>query len=77
MRTLLRDDLIQQVGDGMDRSLHTARHGDRPAVILMVGVNGTGKTSTCGKLARALIGDGIVLYTGFLPLTKLQAVASS
>src|SRR5215472_1754410 len=51
VRALLRTDLIEQLGDGMDRSLHTARHGDRPAVILMVGVNGTGKTSTCGKLA--------------------------
>jgi fused signal recognition particle receptor len=64
VRTLLRDDLIQQVGDGMDRSLHTARHGDRPAVILMVGVNGTGKTSTCGKLARALIGEGHTVLLG-------------
>ena len=48
----------------MDRSLHTARHGDRPAVILMVGVNGTGKTSTCGKLARALIGEGHTVLLG-------------
>jgi fused signal recognition particle receptor len=64
VRALLRDDLIQQVGDGMDRSLHTAPHGDRPAVILMVGVNGTGKTSTCGKLARALIGEGYTVLLG-------------
>jgi fused signal recognition particle receptor len=64
VRALLRADLIQQVGDGMDRSLHTARHGDRPAVILMVGVNGTGKTSTCGKLARALIGEGHTVLLG-------------
>ena len=64
VRALLRGDLIQQVGDDMDRSLHTARHGDRPAVILMVGVNGTGKTSTCGKLARALIGEGHTVVLG-------------
>jgi signal recognition particle-docking protein FtsY len=64
VRALLRDDLIEQVGDGMDRSLHTAPHGDRPAVILMVGVNGTGKTSTCGKLARALIGEGYTVLLG-------------
>ncbi len=64
VRALLRSDLIEQVGDGMDRSLHTARHGDRPAVILMVGVNGTGKTSTCGKLARALIGEGHTVLLG-------------
>jgi fused signal recognition particle receptor len=64
VRALLRADLIEQVGDGMDRSLHTAKHGDRPAVILMVGVNGTGKTSTCGKLARALIGEGHIVLLG-------------
>ena len=64
VRAVLRADLIEQVGDGMDRSLHTARHGDRPAVILMVGVNGTGKTSTCGKLARALIGEGHTVLLG-------------
>ena len=64
VRSLLRADLIQQVGDGMDRSLHTTRHGDRPAVVLMVGVNGTGKTSTCGKLARALIGEGYTVLLG-------------
>ncbi len=64
VRALLRADLIQQVGDGMDRSLHTDPHGDRPAVILMVGVNGTGKTSTCGKLARALIGEGHTVLLG-------------
>jgi fused signal recognition particle receptor len=64
VRALLRGDLIQQVGDDMDRSLYTARHGDRPAVILMVGVNGTGKTSTCGKLARALIGEGHTVVLG-------------
>ena len=57
VRALLRKDLIEQVGPDMDRSLRVARHGDRPAVVLMVGVNGTGKTSTCGKLARALIGE--------------------
>jgi fused signal recognition particle receptor len=64
VRSLLRADLLEQVGDDMDRTLHTAKHGDRPAVILMVGVNGTGKTSTCGKLARALIGEGHTVLLG-------------
>jgi fused signal recognition particle receptor len=64
VRGLLRADLLEQVGDDMDRSLHTAKHGDRPAVILMVGVNGTGKTSTCGKLAGALIGEGDTVLLG-------------
>jgi fused signal recognition particle receptor len=64
VRTLLRQDLIEQIGADMDRSLHVDRHGDRPAVVLMVGVNGTGKTSTCGKLARALIGEGHTVLLG-------------
>jgi fused signal recognition particle receptor len=63
-RSLLRAQLLAQVGPDMDRSLHTARHGDRPAVVLVVGVNGTGKTTTCGKLARVLIGDGQSVLLG-------------
>jgi fused signal recognition particle receptor len=64
VRSLLRDQLLTQVGTDLDRSLHTGRHGDRPAVVLVVGVNGTGKTSVCGKLARALIGDGQSVLLG-------------
>jgi fused signal recognition particle receptor len=64
VRALLRQDLIEQVGADLDRALRVARHGDRPAVVLMVGVNGTGKTSTCGKLARALIGEGSTVLLG-------------
>ena len=64
LRALLRADLIEAIGPDMDRSLHTRRHGGRPAVVLMVGVNGTGKTTACGKLARALIGDGQSVLLG-------------
>ncbi len=48
----------------MDRTVHASPHGDRPAVLLVVGVNGTGKTTTCGKLARVLIGDGHSVLLG-------------
>jgi len=64
VRSLLRRLLLEQVGADMDRTLHTARHGDRPAVVLVVGVNGTGKTTTVGKLARVLIGDGQTVLLG-------------
>jgi fused signal recognition particle receptor len=64
LRSMLRGELLNQVGADMDRSLRTARHGDRPAVVLVVGVNGTGKTTMCGKLARALIGDGKSVLLG-------------
>ncbi|MGH3201046.1 MAG: signal recognition particle receptor subunit alpha, partial [Streptosporangiaceae bacterium] len=63
VKNLLRDELLYQLGDE-DRSLHTAKHNGTPAVVLMVGVNGTGKTTTCGKLARALIGDGETVLLG-------------
>jgi fused signal recognition particle receptor len=63
VRGLLRGELLAQLGDE-DRSLHTSPHGGVPAVVLMVGVNGTGKTTTCGKLARALIGDGETVLLG-------------
>jgi fused signal recognition particle receptor len=63
VRELLRTELITQLGDE-DRSLRAAPHNGAPAVILMVGVNGTGKTTTCGKLARALIGDGETVLLG-------------
>jgi fused signal recognition particle receptor len=64
VKSMLRRELLNQVSPDMDRTLHTARHGDRPAVVLVVGVNGTGKTTTCAKLARALIGDGQTVLLG-------------
>jgi fused signal recognition particle receptor len=64
VKALLRADLIQAVGADLDRSLRVGPHGDRPAVVLIVGVNGTGKTSACGKLARALIGEGQSVLLG-------------
>jgi fused signal recognition particle receptor len=64
VKNLLRDELIAQLNPDQDRSLAVARHGGNPAVVLMVGVNGTGKTTTCGKLARNLIGDGYTVLLG-------------
>jgi fused signal recognition particle receptor len=64
VKALLRADLIGVLGPDLDRSLHLTRHGDRPSVMLVVGVNGTGKTTTCGKLARVLIGDGKTVVLG-------------
>jgi len=64
VKALLRADLIQAVGADLDRTLRIGPHGDRPAVVLIVGVNGTGKTSACGKLAGALIGEGRSVVLG-------------
>lgn len=57
VKALLREELIKLVDPSMDRSLRTERHGDKPAVVLVVGVNGVGKTTTVGKLARVLVAE--------------------
>lgn len=64
VREMLRTDLISMINPDLDRTLHLARHGDRPSVVLIVGVNGTGKTTTCGKLGRLLVGDGKTVVLG-------------
>ncbi len=65
LRTLLREELVAAIGADTDRTLKTLPHPDgRPAVVLVVGVNGTGKTTTCGKLARVLVADGRTVLLG-------------
>ncbi len=60
---MLREELLGLVGTDVDRSLHTTRESG-PAVVLVVGVNGTGKTTTVGKLARVLVADGRTVLLG-------------
>ena len=55
VRGWLREDLIRLVDPSFDRSIASSRVDGRPAVVLVVGVNGTGKTTTVGKLARVLV----------------------
>jgi len=57
-RTLLRDVLTDALRTDLDRSVRALPHDGRPAVLLVVGVNGTGKTTTTGKLARVLVASG-------------------
>ena len=57
-RAVLREVLIAELGPGLDRSIRALPHADTPSVLLVVGVNGTGKTTTVGKLARVLVADG-------------------
>ncbi len=54
---ILREELVTLVDPSLDRSLAVGRKEGRPAVVLMVGVNGTGKTTTVGKLARVLVAE--------------------
>ncbi|WP_426561452.1 signal recognition particle-docking protein FtsY [Angustibacter sp. McL0619] len=57
LRAALRTELIALVDPSMDRELAVGGGLGRPAVVLVVGVNGTGKTTTVGKLARVLVAD--------------------
>ncbi len=58
VRALLRKVLVAEVGPDLDRSIKALPHAGKPSVLLVVGVNGTGKTTTTGKLARVLVADG-------------------
>lgn len=57
-RAVLREVLISELQPELDRSIRALPHADHPSVLLVVGVNGTGKTTTVGKLARVLVADG-------------------
>jgi len=57
-RSVLRSELVRLVGTDADRSLRVTGADGLPGVVLVVGVNGTGKTTTIGKLARVLVAEG-------------------
>lgn len=57
VRAMLREELLTMVDPSMDRRLEASRKGDRPAITMVVGVNGVGKTTTVGKLARVLVAE--------------------
>ena len=64
LRDMLADELVEALDPTADRTLKATPQGDRPAVLLVVGVNGSGKTTTCGKMARVLIADGHSVVLG-------------
>ena len=55
LRDLLREELIRAVDPTMDRELAVEPLDGSPRVVLVVGVNGDGKTTTVGKIARVLV----------------------
>nr|WP_242681508.1 signal recognition particle-docking protein FtsY [Tessaracoccus sp. SD287] len=63
-REVLRRELVKLVDPGLDRSLGLTGQDGLPAVVLVVGVNGTGKTTTVGKLARVLVAEGKTVLLG-------------
>ncbi|MDN5727877.1 MAG: signal recognition particle-docking protein FtsY [Propionibacteriales bacterium] len=63
-RATLREELLKLVDPTLDRSLATHRTAEGPAVVMVVGVNGTGKTTTVGKLARILVAEDADVLLG-------------
>jgi fused signal recognition particle receptor len=66
---VLRQELIALVGPELDRTVHSIGAPgpdgrELPGVVLVVGVNGTGKTTTVGKLARVLVAEGKTVVLG-------------
>lgn len=64
LRAMLTEELVAALDPGLDRSLSATPADGRPAVLLVVGVNGSGKTTTCGKIARVLVADGRSVVLG-------------
>ena len=65
VRAALKDKLLKLVGIDTDRRLNANKEGaNKPSVIIMVGVNGTGKTTTAGKLSRLLVSEGKQVILG-------------
>ncbi|MGW1596520.1 signal recognition particle-docking protein FtsY [Streptomyces sp. NPDC002343] len=64
LRGLLREELLTLVGTDVDRTVKTEPEGRKPGIVMVVGVNGTGKTTTTGKLARVLVADGRTVVLG-------------
>ncbi|MGB8200024.1 MAG: signal recognition particle-docking protein FtsY, partial [Pseudonocardiaceae bacterium] len=78
-RAALRDVLIEALRPELDRSVRALPHkGDDgasvPGVVLIAGVNGTGKTTTTGKLARVLVADGRRVLLGAADTFRAAAV---
>ena len=64
LRKLLREELLTLLGTDFDRAVRTEGGAETPGVVMVVGVNGTGKTTTTGKLARVLVADGRSVVLG-------------
>jgi fused signal recognition particle receptor len=79
-RAALRDVLIEALRPDLDRAVRALPHYDgdngarTPGVVLIAGVNGTGKTTTTGKLARVLVADGRRVLLGAADTFRAAAV---
>jgi fused signal recognition particle receptor len=73
-REVLREELVALVGPDLDRRLQISGADGHPGVVLVVGVNGTGKTTTVGKLARILVAEDKSVVLGAADTFRAAAV---
>jgi fused signal recognition particle receptor len=73
-REVLREELLALVDPDMDRRLQISGADGSPGVVLVVGVNGTGKTTTVGKIARILVAEDRSVLLGAADTFRAAAV---
>ncbi len=73
-RTVLREELLTLLGPDLDRRLQISGTDGNPGVVLVVGVNGTGKTTTVGKIARILVAENRTVLLGAADTFRAAAV---
>jgi fused signal recognition particle receptor len=73
-RAVLREELVDLVGPDLDRRLRITGDDGRPGVVLVVGVNGSGKTTTVGKIARILVAEDKSVVLGAADTFRAAAV---
>jgi len=73
-KAALREELVRLVDPAMDRRLQVTGADGNPGVILVVGVNGSGKTTTVGKIARILVAEDKSVTLGAADTFRAAAV---
>jgi len=73
-RAVLREELVALVAPELDRRLQVSGADGAPGIVLVVGVNGTGKTTTVGKLARILVAEDRNVVLGAADTFRAAAV---
>lgn len=69
IRSLIKDIIAEMLGEDKGLSLNT-----KPSVILVIGVNGVGKTTTIGKLASRLSSEGKSVVLGAADTFRAAAI---
>ncbi len=71
---ILRDEISRLLDDSNNTENWQLPEGHKPYVILVVGVNGVGKTTTIGKLAKQFKNAGKKVYLGAADTFRAAAV---